>query len=219
MKRLDLSRIPPAVAVEEAFRVICGGGIVIFPTDSVYGIGCDPCRVAAVERIYALKVRPRGRPLALHVGSLAECCEYLEDDERALRVARALLPGALTLVVRRPRFMDASVGDAETLGLRVPAHPFCTVLLDRCGPLAATSANISGSAAYAGESSVASLPAADLFLDGGPTPLREHSTVLDLTCAPPRLLRQGAMSAECVRLVLPDLLAVDATPVSIGGLD
>jgi len=219
MKRIE-SSVPTFAALAEACAVVEAGGVLVFPTDTLYGIGCDPCRPAAIARIYALKRRPRERPLTLHLGSLAECLEYLPATGPARRVAAAFLPGALTIVVPRPRFVDPRVcSGGETLGLRVPAHPACAALLERCGPLAATSANESGSPAYAGDGPAARLPEADVFLDAGPTPLRRPSTLLDLVSVPPRILRAGAISAERLKIVLPDLVAGDATPVPIGGPD
>lgn len=136
--------------------------------------------------------------------------EYAPNDSRALALARAFLPGPLTLVVRRPPFVDAAiVGGLGTLGLRVPNHELCAALLAQCGPLAATSANLSGAPAYSGRdasdpqaASRAHLPEADLFIDAGPAPLGVASTVVDLSGSDVRLIRAGAISFEAIERVL-----------------
>jgi L-threonylcarbamoyladenylate synthase len=183
--------------VEEVARVIFGGGTVVFPTDTVYGLGCDPAHLRSVERIFALKNRPRTKALSLHFASVAELLEYVRGNALATMVARRFLPGPLTIVVRRPDFIDPHVsGGLPSIGLRVPDHALCQAILERCGPLAATSANLSGAAAFYGVGGSAQLPEADLFVDAGPTPLRAESTVLDLTHHDARLLREGVITAE-----------------------
>jgi len=180
--------------VEEVAAVILGGGVVIFPTDTVYGIGCDPSRLEAVERIFELKDRPRDKPLALHLAGVAEFLEYTADNLRARKLARAFLPGPLTVIVRRPTFIDAGVtAGLGSIGLRVPDHQLCTQLLERCGPFAATSANFSGRAAYTGRESSFDLPPADLFVDAGPAPHGIESTVIDVSQHEARLIREGAV--------------------------
>jgi L-threonylcarbamoyladenylate synthase len=134
--------------------------------------------------------------------------EYAPSDARALALARAFLPGPLTLVVRRPPVVDASiVGGLATLGLRVPNHELCAALLARCGPLAATSANLSGAPAYSGRDASdpraqEKLPEADLFIDAGPAPLGVASTVVDLSGDVVRLIRAGAIPFEAIERAL-----------------
>jgi L-threonylcarbamoyladenylate synthase len=180
--------------VEEVAAVVLGGGIVIFPTDTVYGIGCDPSRPESVERIFEIKDRPRDKPLALHLSAVAEFLEYAVDNPRARALARAFLPGPLTVIVRRPAFVDARIASGlPSIGLRVPDHALCALLLDRCGPLAATSANASGSPAYTGRGPDSALPPADLFVDAGPAPRGIESTVIDVSQHEVRLIREGAV--------------------------
>jgi L-threonylcarbamoyladenylate synthase len=196
--------------LERACAIIARGGVIIFPTDTVYGIGCAPSSSAGIERIYAAKGRPRDKPLTLHFATVEQMLEYAPNDARALVIALAFLPGPLTLVVRRPPFIDAAlVGGLATLGLRVPNHELCAALLARCGPLAATSANLSGAPAYSGrETSVSrggargELPEADFFIDAGPAPLGVASTVVDLSGADVRLIRAGSVPFEAVNRIL-----------------
>jgi L-threonylcarbamoyladenylate synthase len=212
VRRIEARREPEGDVLEAVAEVVLGGGTVIFPTDSVYGIGCDPQRPEAVARIFALKGRPLGKPLALHVASVAEFLEYAAGNALAEEAARAFLPGPLTLVVARPAFVDARVtAGLPTLGLRVPNHPLCLAILERCGPLAATSANMSGMPSYTG-ANAAGLPEADLLVDDGPTPFRTESTILDVSQAVPRLVREGVIPTETLerRLGPIALLAVRA---------
>jgi len=174
--------------------VIRRGGTVIFPTDTVYGIGCDPTSPSAVARVFALKGRPAHKPLSLHLATVEEMLAYAGHNEAARRIARVFLPGPLTVIVPRP----ASVGryvtaELDTIGLRVPKHALCAAILQRCGPLAATSANFSGRPAFAGTVKEP-LPEADLAVDDGPTPVGVESTVVDVSMEDVRLVREGAIS-------------------------
>ncbi len=204
MKRIDARRVPLDDVVDEVCAVVKDEGVVIFPTDTVYGIGCSPSSHKAIERIYGLKGRVREKPLALYFANVETMLEYALRDARVLALARAFLPGPLTLVVPRPAAVDPYlVGDLLTLGLRVPNHDVCNALLARCGPLAATSANLSGEPAYTGTRAIADgtagatgLPDADLFVDAGPAPIGVVSTVVDLAHDEIRLIRAGALSFD-----------------------
>ena len=203
MRRIDAADEDAGRIAARVAEVIEGGGTVIFPTDTVYGIGCDPAQPDAIARIFALKGRPAHKPLALHLGSVAEFLEYAGDNRLAALAARHLLPGPLTIVVRRPPFVDERVSAGlATVGLRVPDQSLCLALLERTGPLAATSANRSGTPAYLGDSGVEGLPAADLFVFDGPTPLRTESTIIDVSHDELRLVREGAISQAMLELYL-----------------
>jgi L-threonylcarbamoyladenylate synthase len=194
MRRIDARAETFERVVEEVAAVVLDGGVVIFPTDTVYGIGCDPFRAEAVERIYELKDRSREKPLTLHLSGVPEFLEYARDNARARALARAFLPGPLTIVVRRPAIIDARVAAGlPTIGLRVPDHSLCAFILERCGPLAATSANASGAPAFTGREPASELPPADLFVDAGPAPGGVESTVVDVSQHEPRLIREGAI--------------------------
>ena len=194
MRRLDARALAPQQLCDAVAEVVYGGGTVIFPTDTVYGIGCDPAQPEALERIFALKNRPREKPLGLYFGSVAELLEYAPENRLAARAARAFLPGPLTIVVERLPFVDGRISAGlPSIALRVPDHGVCRAILDRCGPLAATSANVSGRPAFTGANGT-ELPAADLFVDDGPTPLRAESTVIDLSREEPRLIREGIIT-------------------------
>jgi L-threonylcarbamoyladenylate synthase len=194
---LDARKETHARVVEEVSNVVLHGGTVIFPTDTVYGIGCDPYDVTAIARIYGAKERPANKPLTLHLGSLSEFLEYAQEYRDAAAVGRRLLPGPLTMILRKPAFIDRDVtAGLQTLGFRVPDDPLCSAILERCGPLAATSANLSGSQAYYGDGDWDALPPADLLVENGPTKYRRESSILDMTGPQPVLLREGVVSFE-----------------------
>ena len=192
-----------AAIADDVATVIEAGGTAIFPTDTVYGIGCEPTRPDAVEKVYALKDRSRDKPLSLHVATVAELLEYAPANELAARAAAAFLPGPLTIVVRRPGFVGAWVTSGrETLGLRCPQHLLCAAILERCGPLAGTSANYSGLDAYTGSGPAAPLPLVDIRVEDGPTPVGVESTIIDVSTHELRLVREGAISVRMLEQTL-----------------
>ena len=197
LRVLDARETSVAEIVDEAARVIFSGGLLIFPTDTVYGIGCDPYDIGAVDKIYGSKRRPDSKPLTFHVGSVAEFLEFARDNPLAVVAAKRLLPGPVTLIVRRPPWVsDEITSGFPTLGFRVPDDPLCRAILERCGPLATTSANISGARAYRGDGEREQLPPADLLIENGPTQYQLESTVIDLTGSQPRILREGIVTFE-----------------------
>lgn len=194
---IDARKESHARVAEEVANVVQHGGIVIFPTDTVYGIGCDPYDAQAVARIYGAKDRPQSKPLSLHLASLREFLEYAGDRREVAAAARRLMPGPVTIIIPKPAFIGQEVTSGlPTLGFRVPDDPLCMAILERCGPLAATSANISGERAYYGVGDRQSLPMADLLVENGPTRYQRDSTVIDMTGAAPVVLREGVVSVE-----------------------
>ncbi len=193
----------PALVADAVAKVIFSGGTVIFPTDTVYGIACDPYRSEAIDRIYGAKNRPDNKPLSLHLGSVREFLEYAGLDKLAVLASRRLLPGPVTLIIHRPAFISEEVSAGlATLGFRVPDDPLCLAILERCGPLAATSANTSGALPYYGAGDWESLPPADLLIENGPTRWQAESSVIDLSGMQPRLLREGVVRLEELSLQL-----------------
>ncbi len=221
IRTVDATRLRPASVAEAVAKVVQRGGTVIFPTDTVYGIGCDPVRADSVNRIFDLKSRPRSKPLALHFGSVAELLEYAPGNALAAALADAYLPGPLTLVVRRPSHVGAFVtAGLPTVGLRAPKHALCATILERTGPLAATSANISGRPSFVGHGFATDLPAADLRVDDGPTPLGVESTVVDVSGTSgqdARLVREGAISVAMLEKIVGRVWRPDGTANDEGG--
>ena len=194
---IDARKESYARVAEEVASIVFGGGTVIFPTDTVYGIGCDPYNVVAIGRIYGAKERPSHKPLSLHLATLAEFLEYAKTYPEVAGAARRLMPGPVTLIIPKPAFIDQEVTSGlATLGFRVPDDPLCAAILERCGPLAATSANTSGERAYYGAGDWETLPPADLLVENGPTKYRHDSTVIDMTGPQPVVLREGVVSVE-----------------------
>ena len=194
------------------------GGLVAFPTETVYGLGADAADDRAVARIFEAKGRPRFNPLIVHAPDLAAHRAWAVFDRRALRLAEAFWPGALTLVL--PRTPDAPVSQLvsaglDTVAVRAPDHPAAQALMRAAGcPVAAPSANrfgrLSPTEARHVEASLGD--AVDIVLDGGPCPGGLESTVLSLTGETPVLLRPGLVTHETIEAVVGPIEAVPVAP-------
>jgi L-threonylcarbamoyladenylate synthase len=183
--------------VEQVAGVVFDGGTVIFPTDTSYTIGCDPYRSEAIDRIYVTKGRPDERPLTLHVATPAEFLEYAPDNKLALLAAKRLLPGPVILRVRKPAFVSDELAAAlDTVAIRVPDDAVARAILERCGPLAATTANPASDKRYLGDADLSTLPPADLVVLHGATRYDRESTIVDISGPHARLLREGVVTAE-----------------------
>lgn len=212
------TRLLPAdsAAIAEAGAVLRAGGLVAFPTETVYGLGADATSGAAVAQIYAAKARPQFNPLIAHTPDLAAAEREGAFNDEARALAQAFWPGPLTLVV--PAAPDCAVSDLARAGLpsvalRVPAHPVAQALLRAAGrPIAAPSANRSGrvSPTHALHVMGDLDGRVDLVLDGGPTQVGVESTIV--ACLPDgvRLLRPGGIAREEIERVLGR--AIDAAP-------
>ena len=194
-----------AAGVTRAAAVIRAGGVIAFPTDTVYGLGCDLLNPAAVARIYAIKGRPAHLPL---IAMLADAEQWPRVAVALPDAARALMarwwPGPLTLIVPARADLPAQVlGGGASIGIRIPDHPAALALLRAVDcPLATTSANQSGHPAGMTALEVADELGCllDLILDGGDAPGGIASTVLDCTQQPPVILRAGPISREMLGL-------------------
>ncbi len=218
---------PVAVAdtqtIERAAGIIRLGGLVAFPTETVYGLGADATNDAAVARIFAAKGRPRFNPLIVHIASLADARKLASFPPGAVALARAFWPGALTLVLPRlpatPVSRLASAG-LDTVALRVPDHAIAQALLAAAGaPIAAPSANRSGELSPTRAKHVAdSLGAAvDLVLDGGATSFGIESTIVGFDAKGPVLLRPGAIPRQAIEQRVGPLRDPGQGPVSAPG--
>ncbi|MXY42321.1 MAG: threonylcarbamoyl-AMP synthase [Rhodospirillaceae bacterium] len=194
------------------------GGLVAFPTETVYGLGADATDDRAVARIFAAKGRPRFNPLIVHAPDLAAHRAWAVFDDRALRLADAFWPGALTLVL--PRAPDAPVSrlvsaGLDTVAVRAPDHPVAQALMRAAGcPVAAPSANRFGKLSPTEARHVAASlgDSVDLVLDGGPCPGGLESTVLSLTGETPVLLRPGLVTHVPIEAVVGPIRAAPAAP-------
>jgi L-threonylcarbamoyladenylate synthase len=183
------------------------GAVVAFPTETVYGLGADAENPAAVARIYALKGRPSGHPVIVHLADAAQMDVYAAQVSPAARaLAAAFWPGPLTLIVRRSaRVPDAVTGGQDTVGLRVPAHPLAHALLAAFGRgIAAPSANRFGRVSPTSAAHVRAEFAGEdlLVLDGGDCEVGIESTIVDVSGRRARVLRPGAIGADALARVL-----------------
>jgi L-threonylcarbamoyladenylate synthase len=219
------SNILPAdpMHIAHAAKVLRGGGLVAFPTETVYGLGADATSNSAVAGIFEAKGRPRFNPLIVHVQSLDRARRLAEFDALAPRLADRFWPGPLTLVLPRkpdcPLSFLVSAG-LDTVALRVPEHPVAQQLLRASGmPIAAPSANRSGHVSPTTAAHVAADLAAhvDLVLDGGPTICGIESTIVGFEEGKPVLLRTGAIAREEIEAITGPLADRAAGRISAPG--
>lgn len=186
--------------VEKAANVLKRGGVILYPTETTYGLGADALNTEAIKKIYLVKGRDYRKPLSVMVNGVAMAEKYVEVNEPARRLFSTLLPGPLTLVLRKNENVpDILTGGLPTLGLRWPDYPLVQGILESFGfPFTATSANPSGDAPLYDVSNLVndfnpdSLSLIDLVIDVGPLPHQLPSTVLDLSVDPPKNIKGRA---------------------------
>jgi L-threonylcarbamoyladenylate synthase len=198
VRRVSADR-PEAAVIGEAADVLRCGGLVAFPTETVYGLGANALDAAAVETIFAAKGRPATNPIIVHVADVDAAKSLVSNwPEIADHVAERFWPGSLTLVLpKHPRVPNIVTAGGATVGIRVPAHPVALALLEAADlPIAAPSANRATQVSPTTADHVfrGLNGRVDIILDTGPTPGGLESTVIDLTVQPPKLLRPGLVS-------------------------
>ena len=208
-----------------AAGILRSGGLVAFPTETVYGLGADATNERAVARIFATKGRPVDHPVIVHLGAVDELERWARDVPAvAWRLAARFWPGPLTLILKRaPGVSDALTGGQDTVGLRVPNHPVALALLQAFGGgLAAPSANRFGriSPTLAAHVLAEFGDAVDCVIDGGPCAVGLESTILDLSGTRPRVLRPGAVTPDALAETLgePPTTRVTGGPRAPGRL-
>lgn len=214
-----------AAAISRAAAVLRRGGLVAFPTETVYGLGADAENPAAMRALFAAKGRPADHPVIMHLAEASLMDRYAaEVPPDARKLAAAFWPGPMTLVVRRSeRVSDLVTAGLNTVGIRIPAHPIAHALLQEFGgPIAAPSANRFGRVSCTRAEHVADElgDRVDLILDGGESPVGLESTIIDVSASAPAILRPGAVTAEQIATVLgaPLALASKAAPRVSGSL-
>ena len=199
-----------ASAMADAAANLLAGGLVAFPTETVYGLGADACNAEAVARIYSAKGRPADHPLIVHVAAMDGLGDWADDVPRyAISLARDFWPGSMTLVVKRSALAgDFVTGGQDTVGVRVPDHPLALGLLEafvRAGGkgVAAPSANRFGNVSPTTAQAVSNelgdyLAEGDQILDGGACDVGVESTIIDCTGDVPKILRPGAITVQMI---------------------
>lgn len=195
--------------IAAAVAAVRRGELIVMPTDTLYGLGCDAFKKHAVAALLRAKGRGRDMPVPVLVGSrktLDGLAYRMPQQGRAL--ADAFWPGALSIIIRHARTLDWDIGDTGgTVAVRMPLHPVALEVLREIGPMAVSSSNKTGQppATTVAQAQDQLGYSARIYLDGGPSPAAVPSTIVDLSGDEPRLLRAGAISLEALRTVLPDL--------------
>jgi L-threonylcarbamoyladenylate synthase len=213
-------------SIKEAAAILRRGGLVAFPTETVYGLGADASNPAAVARIYAVKGRPQNHPLIVHISDVGQLDRWAREiPAHAAKLAARFWPGPLTLVLRRATGVsDELTGGQDTIGLRVPGHPVALALLREFrGGIAAPSANRFGRVSPTSAEHVLSDLGSDvdLILDGGECDIGIESTIVDVSRGRPVLLRPGRIGLDDIAAatgVAPAPRDADA-PRSSGALE
>ncbi len=193
--------------LNQAVQLLRDGGVVAFPTDTVYGVGVDPFQAEAVRKLYRIKGRPENKPIAILLGSIEDVARVAQNPSKTFsRLAERFWPGGLTLIVEARDLPPEITAGGSTVGVRMPDHPLTLELLRGFGgPIATTSANRSGeNPATSAEDVDAQLGnLVNLIVDGGDTFTKVASTVLDLSVSPPEVRRHGgipeALLMECLK--------------------
>ncbi|MDC8446358.1 MAG: threonylcarbamoyl-AMP synthase [Nitrosomonas sp.] len=195
--------------VYAAAAILNNGGIVAFPTETVYGLGADATNPAAVQKIYAIKQRPASHPLILHIGSIAHLEHWSRDiPETAWMLAERFWPGPLTLILQKSRYVpDCVTGGQDTVGIRMPAHATALALLNAMHPekaIAAPSANLYGRISPTTSAHVQAALAGkvDMILDGGPCEIGLESTIVRADHQTVSILRPGGVTVAEIESAL-----------------
>lgn len=220
MEILNLKQIGIDASAKKAAEVLREGGVFIYPTDTLYGLGADALSDRAVDTIYKIKGREIGKPIHAIVVDIEMASQYAEVNETANILAKAFLPGPLTLILMKKAGVVTGIGrEIDTFGFRIPDHPLCTALTREFGgPITTTSANVSGEAPPRSVKGIAAqlggkVDLIDLALDDGEPPenprindLRsrysESSSVVDVSGEEPRIIRVGAIPAAEISRIL-----------------
>ena len=184
--------------IEKASQVVKNGGIVVFPTDTVYGIGCDPYNKKSVEKIYQIKQRPKTKPFPILAYSFNVASEIVEFDEDSKKIAQKFWPGPLTLILNlKNEKLKESLNLDEKIAIRVPNNQCLQSLLKKSKFLIGTSANLSGERAFTkSQDCYKGIKDYDVFLDGGDIENGIESTILEMDKGKPIIHRKGALKEE-----------------------
>ena len=215
---MELCRLDNAEAIDgcvaKANTILRAGGVILYPTDTLYGLGADALSDEAVDKIYAIKGRDERKTIHAIVADIAMMEKYAEVSDMANMLIKEFLPGPLTLILKKREGVDTGIGRGiTTIGIRIPNNPFCLALAKNFGkPITATSANISGQKPerdtkaileqllsgnpYTSLLQKTSIRNIDFVIDAGELPESQPSTVVDVSGREPVILREGAISAS-----------------------
>ncbi len=201
--------------IGEAGRILKEGGLVAFPTETVYGLGADALNEDAAKKIYAAKGRPSDNPLIIHITNMKALEKIVtEIPEKAEKIAEKYWPGPLTMIFNKSEIVPyGTTGGLDTVAVRMPVHEIAREVIDAGGGyIAAPSANTSGRPSPTNAEHVAEdlTGRIDMIVDGGPVQIGVESTILDVTVEPPMILRPGAITKEMMEDVIGEV-AVDKT--------
>ena len=197
--------------IKQAVTILKNGGVVAYPTDTVYSLGACMTDINAVDRVFQVKGRSKGKALPVLVADKAQIKEIVTVfPAAAQRLADEFFPGALTIILPKTDFVpDVITGGGKTVAFRIPNHPVALALVKGLGrPIVGTSANLSGrpSALTAAEAQAQIGDKIDMVIDGGRCPGGIESTIIDLSGERPVIRRQGDISIERLRKILPDII-------------
>jgi len=206
--------IVPQQEIEKGVEILRNGGVIAFPTDTVYGLGSDAFNSAAVARIYEIKKRPKHQQLPILIASLDQLTTLAKSiPEIAWFLAKRFWPGGLTLVLPKAESLSAYLVPGPTVAVRIPNHPVCLALIEGLGnPIIGTSANVSGrpSSLTAEEVRRQLGPRIDFIINGGKCPGGRESTVVDVTREPPIILRPGIIPAHEIDNAYEEYLEINS---------
>ena len=215
--------------IEKAAAILRCGGLVAFPTETVYGLGGDATDASAAHKIYAAKGRPSDNPLIIHIADPADAERYAVTDDTYYRLAKAFMPGPLTIILpKKDTVPDTVTGGLDTVAVRCPSHPVARALIQCAGvAIAAPSANLSGSPSpTCGSHVISDLNGRiDAIIDGGEAEIGLESTIIQMRGSTAILLRPGAITADALRCVcenveissaVTEALRADERPLSPG---
>lgn len=197
---------PEEEKIEMVLKILQDGGAVIYPTDTVYGLGVNIFNDKAVRKLYKLKKRSLNKPVSVCLSRIEDIDEIAQVDPFAEKIIRKILPGPFTLILKKKENVPSQITAGEDkVGVRIPDNLICRKI-SRKFPITTTSANISGKPAPKSAEDVREQldDKPDLIIDSGPCPGELSSTVVDLTVSPPRILREGEGVKKLLRLINPD---------------
>ena len=195
----------PESKLKHIVSELTAGRLIVYPTETVYGLGCDPFDETAVKRIYMAKRRPFDMAMSIAVRDVAMMEELCVLDDRARRLVKMFMPGPLTLIVtKRPSVPDILTASTNEIGVRIPDHPVALKLIEEFGPLVTTSANVhSHKSPITCQDAIDDLGASvSVYIDGGPAKLGRPSTIVQLIEGEMAVIRSGAISAETIEAAL-----------------